>query len=140
METLETRRGNTRTLRVIPCKRWCFTLNNYTPKEMETLETLFRTYGEDDYLITYGFGQEVGENGTRHLQGWIDCKRKIRPKETFKNPRIHWEKTKGTRKQNIQYCSKEGNYHTNILSMEKKNWSWGSLRVNCTIGRNGFSY
>lgn len=116
VETLETRGGNTKSPRVVPSKYWCFTLNNYTEEEIGNLETTF-----SKLEILYGYGKEVGEKGTPHLQGWIECKSKIRPLETFKElKRIHWEKRKGTKAQNITYCAKEGNYKTNVLGIERK--------------------
>jgi hypothetical protein len=68
----------------------------------------------------YGFGEEVGKNGTPHLQGWVESPIRMRPMEKFRNKRIHWEKTKGNRQQNVDYCSKEGNYKTNVMSKQQK--------------------
>lgn len=113
---IEHREGNTKSSRIVPSKYWCFTLNNYTEMEMETLETIFK-----DLNIEYGFGKEImGKNGTPYLHGWIDSPKKIRPMEKFKNKRIHWEKNNGNRKQNIAYCSKEGDYKTNIFSLAQR--------------------
>lgn len=115
METLETignpEEGNTKPLpgRVVPGKYWCFTWNNYPSTGLETLETIFKSLG-----CEYVVGKEVGENGTPHLQGWISCKTKIRPLEKFKIKEIHWEKCMGTREQNITYCSKGGDYISNV--------------------------
>lgn len=95
--------------RCTPSKYWCFTLNNYTKDEMDQLETIFKSF-----KIEYYFGEEVGENGTPHLQGFIKSGSKIRPLEKIKNKRIHWEKTKGNEEQNITYCSKDNKIHTNM--------------------------
>ena len=46
-------------------KHWCFTLNNYTPADVDRLSTEITGV---DYMI---FGKEVGESGTPHLQGTI---------------------------------------------------------------------
>lgn len=98
--------GNTKTSsRTVPSKYWCFTLNNYTLEILETLETMFK-----DRCDKYIIGKEVGEQGTPHLQGYIECKNKIRPVETFKIKEIHWEKRKGTSKEAATYCMKEKNY------------------------------
>lgn len=114
METLKTEGnrdlGNTISKsRITPCKKWCFTLNNYTIEEVETLETEFKKKN-----IFYIFGKEIGESGTPHLQGYIEANIKIRPTECFTCKRAHWEKTKGTKDQNIAYCSKENNISTNM--------------------------
>lgn len=93
--------------RFVPSKYWAFTLNNWSKEELETLETIL---SEDEYII----GKEVGDSGTPHLQGYVSFKKKVRPMEKIKNPRIHWEKCKGNREQNINYCSKDKDFVTNI--------------------------
>lgn len=115
METLETNGnrdlGNTKTKsRITPSKYWCFTLNNYSTLEVETLETEFKTKN-----ISFIFGYEKGDvMGTPHIQGYIESPIKIRPIECFTCKRIHWEKRKGSRDQNITYCSKEGQIVSNM--------------------------
>ena len=66
--------------------------------------------------IDYIIGKEVGESGTPHLQGYIECPTKMRWSE-FKLPKeIHWENCKGSREANVKYCSKDGEYvHTALL-------------------------
>lgn len=113
LETLETSEGNTSLpkKRIVPSKRWCFTRNNYEDDELETLETLFKHH-DVEYII----GKEVGENGTPHLQGYIECPSKIRPIEKFKLTTYHWEKCKGSRGANMVYCAKDGKYvHSPLL-------------------------
>lgn len=117
METLETfgnigntGEGNTKLPRAVPGRYWCFTLNNWKLETLETMETYFKK-GDIKYII----GEEVGENGTPHLQGYIECPSKVRPIEKFGlDKNIHWEKCKGNKSQNIKYCSKDGKIHTNI--------------------------
>lgn len=116
---LETGEGNTKppletpnqhsNRRVVPSKKWCFTLNNYSPEELVELETTFLRRG-----FSYVIGLEVGEQGTPHLQGYIRSESKLRPVEAIGMKRIHWEKVRGTEEQNISYCTKEGNFKTNI--------------------------
>lgn len=117
---METEGGNTKPppkKRCVPSKRWCFTWNNYPSDAMETLETLFKEL-ELEYLV----GREVGEEGTPHLQGYIECNTKIRPVEKLKLPTcIHWEKCKGNRVQNEIYCSKDGQFiHSPALKPPRK--------------------
>ena len=100
--------GNTKTPTVNPAKRWCFVLNNWNESEFCSICSKIKT------LCSIGLiGKEVGENGTPHLQGYIEFKTKARPKSKFDNDRIHWDKCKGSREENITYCSKDGNvwYH-----------------------------
>lgn len=84
----------------VKSKRWCFTLNNYTEEELDSISKI-----ECEYLI---YGMEIGEQGTPHLQGYVVFK-SVRRFRTLKKwlPRAHFEKTIGTHKQNILYCSKE---------------------------------
>lgn len=114
VETLETSGGNTKTPlvikkeRIVPSKYWCFTAY---ATEMETLETKLKK----DKKIKYIVGDEIcPDTGRKHLQGYIECETKIRPIEYFKTKDVHWEKRKGTKNQNLEYCSKEGNYRTNM--------------------------
>lgn len=113
METLETEGGNTKPppKRCVPSKRWCFTRNNYDDDEVETLETLFKLHS-----IEYIFGEEVGEEGTPHLQGYIEAPVKIRPVEKLGLKKYHWERAKGNRMSNMEYCSKDGKFkHSSML-------------------------
>lgn len=81
--------------------KWCFTLNNYTKEEIETIETTFR-----QTCRKYIFQEETGEEGTPHLQGVIHLKAKKRITELKFIPRIHWEKCNNW-DASIIYCSKE---------------------------------
>jgi len=101
------REGNTKPLEK-RSKRWCFTLNNYTEEELSTVTKISENKKFDFFI----FGKEVGESGTPHLQGYLEAKNAIRFK-TLKNdlsPRVHLEVAKGTRKDNIKYCSKDSDY------------------------------
>lgn len=93
--------GNTIPARIVPSRYWCFTLNNYTDEEVEQLM--------DGNFGNIVFGYEKGENGTPHLQGYIEFEKKTRPSETIKNKRIHWEKRKGSREEAFNYCIKDCN-------------------------------
>jgi len=111
---LETGEGNNNTsparVRIVPSKHWCFTFFFENAKEVETLETALNVKG-----IEYLMGEETcPTTGRKHMQGFISSDKKIRPIEKFKTKGVHWEKTKGNREQNIEYCSKEGKIKTNI--------------------------
>ncbi|AIF76278.1 Rep, partial [Bat circovirus] len=56
----------------------------------------------------FTFQLEQGENGTKHLQGYIEFRTR-RKLDTIKklNGRIHWERRNGTRSQAIAYCNKD---------------------------------
>lgn len=88
---------------ISPAKRWCFTLNNWSDEEYSSIVPIIR-----DTCDVAIVGSEKGEQGTPHLQGYVEFRDKKRPLNLFSIKRIHWEKSKGTKAQNIEYCSKEG--------------------------------
>lgn len=94
---------------VSPAKYWCFTLNNYNLDDINSISSIC-----NQKKIDYIFGEEVGENNTPHLQGFIRYKTKNRPMNTFNNDRIHWEKSKSSFENNVNYCIKQNKYHTNM--------------------------
>ncbi|AXQ66048.1 MAG: putative viral replication protein [Cressdnaviricota sp.] len=113
--------------RISPAKAWCFTLNNYTHEEYGSLVLQFRTLAEtkiDPVGFQFIIGKEVGESGTPHLQGYISMNKKFRPLPSFKVIRddpekgevqcMHFERAKGSAMQNYRYCSKDGNYVSNM--------------------------
>ena len=94
--------GNTKPPQISPSKRWQFVLNNYTKEEVSSIVPILER--ESKIFVV---GDEVGENGTPHLQVYIEFNKKVRPMSLFENNRIHWEKCRGNRDSNIAYCSKE---------------------------------
>lgn len=91
--------GNTR--QIAPAKNWCFTLNNYVKADIDEL----LKFQSSKKMV---FQEEIGEQGTPHLQGVISFEKKVRPKNIFKfSQAAHWEKMKGTFDQARDYCSKE---------------------------------
>jgi len=86
-------------------KHWCFTINNYTSEEKDELAALVPEHAT--YLI---YGEEVGENGTPHLQGFVSFAVRLvasRVKQ-FIGRRAHIEIARGTPCQAINYCKKDG--------------------------------
>jgi len=84
-------------------RAFCFTLNNYTEEDYESVIGY-----PTKYTIV---GKEVGEQGTPHLQGYFylhEAKTITALKKPF--PRIHFEIAKGNAQQNYDYCSKEGDF------------------------------
>lgn len=82
-------------------RNYSYTLNNFTPDELTSLKSL-----EPKYHI---IGNEVGENGTPHLQGYISFSNAKTFTATKKilGPRVHLEASKGTGYDNFVYCSKQ---------------------------------
>lgn len=83
-------------------KIWVYTLNNYTEQDVTFLKGL-----ECKHHV---FGYEVGDEGTPHLQGYINFNRTYRLTGLKKlNTRIHWEPAKADEAA-INYCKKSGNF------------------------------
>lgn len=82
-------------------KKWFFTFNNFNEIHIEILNNYFFEICEK-----FIFQEEIGENGTKHLQGAIWLKKRMRWSEFKLDNRIHWEKTKGSDLEVINYCSK----------------------------------
>lgn len=87
---------------------WCFTVNNpFDNKEiyMNALEE------HCTYIV---IGDEVGELGTPHLQGYLQLKKKLRlhnVRELFPSESPpHLEGRKGTKLQAADYCKKEAHF------------------------------
>lgn len=118
--------GNTKLPRTL-AKKWCFTHFYSDKSEMDPLIQKF-----DELKILYIIGLEKTKDGRNHFQGYIESPNKIRPIERLKLPKqIHWETAKGDRDSNLKYCSKEGNYFTNMkikkplkILDEEKLFSW----------------
>lgn len=87
--------------------RWCFTLNNYTEEELGPLRESLTS--EARYAV---FGQEVGEGGTPHLQGYVAFRKPKRFNAVKKVvcQRAHLEVAKGDEASNFIYCSKDGKF------------------------------
>lgn len=90
-------------------KKWCFTWNNYNEEDIERLTADLKLMC-DSYIV----GMEVGEeSSTPHLQGFVELKKKARPLTVFPYKKdekfcMRWFKCKGSKKQNIAYCEKDG--------------------------------
>jgi len=85
-----------------------FTFNNYVEEEaVPRLTELFER--EAKYYV---FGREVGESGTPHLQGYCSFsgRHSFEHVRNLLGPGIHFERAKGTARQNRIYCTKAGNY------------------------------
>lgn len=84
----------------------CFTLNNYSDAEVDAL------YEWQKVACTYCvYGYECGIGGTHHLQGYAELKTRTRLSTLKKQlPRAHLEERRGTQKQAVDYCIKDGMY------------------------------
>jgi len=84
-------------------RNYCFTINNYTDEELTQLKKELKGI---HYIIV---GDEVGESGTPHLQGFIIYNNGRSKTAVIKGMprRAHVEVCNGTPYENYEYCSKE---------------------------------
>lgn len=84
-------------------RKWCGTLNNWTDEEHAQLLNWCKSE-----TVKFIIGQEEGEEGTPHLQFFIEAKNALRL-STLKKVcgRAHFEVAKGSSMDNYKYCSKE---------------------------------
>lgn len=90
-------------------RRWCFTFNNWTPEIRSHLTTL-PVCVERRGLRYLCFGEESGEEGTAHLQGYIEFFspwRMTRVKSLLGADGFHLEVARADSNKNIAYCSKQ---------------------------------
>lgn len=94
---------NTPMPRGTSAKNWCFTWNN--PSGLIDLDEL-----HDNHELARGiFQEEVGANGTHHLQGYLGFKvrRNLAWLKLHVEDEAHYEIARGTPQDNEEYCSKE---------------------------------
>lgn len=85
-----------------PCSYWCFTLNNHTDEDIFYLENILK-----HECKWYLFQEEMGEEGTIHLQGTISLINKKRFNSVKRlHEKAHWERTRSI-KNSIEYCQKK---------------------------------
>lgn len=104
------------TLKAVPCKRYCFTYNNYDVNSLDHFKSVLNVLGK------YIFGYETAPTtGTKHLQGYINLKTKERITGLIKKlgTGIHFEKCKGSETDNIKYCTKGGQWESNFYKEVK---------------------
>jgi len=87
-------------------KYWCFTINNPTQEETDTLNALVST-SKASYVC---WGQESGESGTFHYQGYVEfvIRRTLNTVKSLVSKRGHFEARRGTQTEAIEYCMKDG--------------------------------
>lgn len=98
-------------------RNWCFTLNNYNNDDIEKFKNIPK--------CNYVFQEEIGENETKHLQGFIAFDRA----KTFTavkkiDSKAHWEVCRD-KKASILYCCKQDTRNGEIFS----NFDYESYKV-----------
>lgn len=116
-------------------KRWVFTWNNYTDDSEEKLKEFSN---ECEWLI-YG-KEEAPETGTKHLQGFIHLKKRVRGSYLInKFEGVWFNKAAGNNDQNEKYTKKEGNYveygSKPMTGSEKTKVKWKNAKQAAIEGR-----
>lgn len=115
-------------------RAWCFTLNNPTETEKIALVDALEAAAESGGRGVAG--DEIGESGTPHIQGYVEFKHAVTLtscKKRLGSERYHLEVRRGTPFEAWSYCTKDGEFielGTPPLEDEDPNDSWGmALRM-----------
>lgn len=89
-------------------RRWCFTLNNYTEDDEQSVGD----FCDGPRCLYAVVGREVGDTGTKHLQGFIILNQPMRlaALRNAVSPRAHYEAARGTSEQAADYCKKDADF------------------------------
>lgn len=85
-------------------RRWCFTWNN-PPEDL----TDFIAWLEDFKFV---YGHEIGEEGTPHLQGFVEFNGGVTYTYVRKHAECWWTPANGDDASNWAYCTKSGDFVT----------------------------
>ncbi len=98
--TMEPRQSSSRNR----ARTWCFTLNNYTDDDIVSLS---HNKWDNIEITRYVFQEEIGESGTKHLQGVVQFRNQtsFTTLKEFHN-KIRWSKCKNLQA-SMKYCSKQ---------------------------------
>lgn len=105
-------------------RNFCFTINNPGPGDDLEIELL------KDVVKYFIYGRERGELGTPHYQGYVQFPHPVsHSRLSGLLSRAHVEVAKGNAKQNITYCSKDGDFEewgqkpsTSTSTDKKQQW------------------
>lgn len=94
-------------------KYWFFTFNNYDPDQPEIISQKLRSFSKISKFI---FQEEIGEQGTPHLQGHVELRIRARWTEFGLSKKIHWEPTRNFDAAS-KYCQKAETRNGKIYSL-----------------------
>jgi len=89
---------------ISPALRWCFTFNNYPSDWKLEIVPKFQ-----NLCNKFVIGEEIGEEGTPHLQGSVWLKKKARPSSLGFSNKIHWEPMRNE-EASLKYCQKDNKF------------------------------
>lgn len=93
-------------------RHWCYTINNYTNDDKQALADKATELLESGTIVYLVYGEEVGDSGTPHLQGFVSYAKRATMGGVKKlvGRRAHLEVARGTPSQASEYCKKDGAY------------------------------
>lgn len=112
----------------------CFTLNNYNDDDIVRLTELSKSVS---YLV---YGKEVGENGTPHLQGYVEFENPRSTGKGWSNFRklmgnCHFEVRRGSAKQAADYCKKDNTFSEyGEMSRQGERTDWAAATASVLSG------
>jgi len=106
-------------------RRWCFTLNNYTAEDEAKIQS------KDIPFVIYG-RERAPTTGTPHLQGYLELadrgKTLSATKKMLGLQTVHLIIARGTAEENINYCSKGGDFFVQGSPQSARVPGWIFLR------------
>lgn len=111
-------------------RNFCFTWNNYPADYEQVLRSI-----PAKYIV---FGEEKGESGTPHIQGYCELKAQTSFEVIKKKlPKAHIEPRKGSPQQAADYCKKDGKFkEVGEISQPGKRTDIARLRSDIQKGKN----
>lgn len=112
-------------------RNWCFTLNLFSQEELTRLS---EPIDGIKYMV---FQKEVGAQGTRHLQGYLELdnpRTMTSLKKLININTIHLEIRKGTQSQAIEYCTKLNTREANTEPI-----TWGEKSNPIGVRKDSYS-
>lgn len=91
-------------------RNYSWTLNNWTEAERDAIDKAAAEHPAVRYLC---YGVEVGENGTPHLQGYVQLGKQmtfVALKKILGSERFYMTVSMGSDEDNVNYTSKEGDW------------------------------
>lgn len=105
-------------------RAWCYTYNNYTQARKQEFEELIDN--PENHIKYHVFGEEVGANGTPHLQGYIyfeNAKTLLGLRRLMGD--IHFDIANGDPLDCSNYCKKGEQPHDEWDAMKELGPTWG---------------
>jgi len=96
-------------INIVQAKNWCFTINNYSIDDIQRLEDVIDQTNLVNYMV---YGKEVGEQGTPHLQCYVQfsVRKRFRQVKNLLGPKAHIEHARGSAFEASMYCKKDEDF------------------------------